>query len=341
MLSSLIPQLIIWSPSILFGALFAFSCWREPRQFRNALFFFVFLLWTALMLLLSYGQAWMVIPLIVLIVAFPFVSVIALIANGVVVIRRNGLSAASALPIALALLIAGMFFAAPIAGFLNAPAWLESILGLFVLEAMWFSFTLVALLLYSFLYRIVPRRRTYDFIIIHGAGLNGTEPSPTLAGRIDKALELWERQDRQGLLVASGGQGADEVISEAEAMRRYLLRKGVPEDALILEDRSTTTWENLTFSKEIMDERMEAAPYRAAVVSSDYHVFRCAEYAKHLGITADGVGSHTRSWVWPSAFIREFAAVTKAHAWPYVVIFVLWLIPVVLEFVFRVLGGIA
>ena len=141
--------------------------------------------------------------------------------------------------------------------------------------------------------------------------------------------------------MASGGKGADEVISEAEAMRRYLLRKGVPEDALILEDRSTTTWENLTFSKEIMDERMEAAPYRAAVVSSDYHVFRCAEYAKHLGITADGVGSHTRSWVWPSAFIREFAAVTKAHAWPYVVIFVLWLIPVVLEFVFRVLGGIA
>lgn len=326
-------QLFLWSPSILFGTLFAYSFWREPRQFRNALFLLMFTFWTSLLLLMRYGQQWMILPLAILVVAFPFIAVVALTVNGVIVIRRNGLSASSLLPIALALLIAGVTIGAPFIVGQNFPRWVTLLIILFEFEALWFSFTLVALLLYSFLYRAIPRRRTYDYIIIHGAGLDGREPSPTLAGRIEKALELWGRQGRQGVLIASGGQGADEEASEAEAMRCYLLRRDVPADAILLEDRSTTTWENLRFSKEIMDARSSGEAYRAAVVSSDYHVFRCAEYAKDLGIPADGVGSHTRSWAWPSAFIREVAAITRAHAWPYAVIFLLWLVVPVLELI--------
>ena len=345
-------QLILWMPSILSGLALAISCLREPRQFRNALYLLVFVLWTGLMLLMRYGQEWMVVPLALLVALFPFVSVVALLANGVVVVRRNGLSAASLLPVALALFLAAMCVALPLAVLLSAPAWVTSLIGLFVLEGMWFSFTLVALLLYSWLYRMLPRRRTYDFIVIHGAGLDGTKPTPLLAGRIDKAVELWERQGRRGRLVASGGQGADEEISEADAMHRYLVSRGVPEEAIIDEDRSTTTWENLRFSREKMDEAWQESagvalenpeggirphsadePYRVAVVTSDYHVFRCAEYAHKLGIKADGVGSHTRGWYWPAAFIREFVAVSKAHLWPYVVIFVLWALPLALRLV--------
>lgn len=338
MFETVITQFILWFPSILFGGLFAYSFWREPRQFRNALFLLLFILTTASLLLARYGQDWMILPIALIILASPFASVIALIANGIIVIRRNGLSASSALPITLALFIIGMFAVFPFAAFLGAPSWFISLMTLFILEGLWFSFTLLALLVYSFLYRLLPIRRTYDFIIIHGAGLNGTEPSPVLAGRIDKALELWERQGCDGMFVASGGQGADEEISEAEAMARYLIRRGVPEDRIIHEDNSTTTRENLEYSKALMDERMAGKSYRAAVVSSDYHVFRCAEYAKDLGIAADGVGSHTRSWLWPAAFIREFAAITRAHAWPYRAILILWAIPNALALLMWLLG---
>jgi uncharacterized SAM-binding protein YcdF (DUF218 family) len=327
-----ILQLVLWSPSIVFGILFLASYHREPRQFRNAIYLLLFVLFTALILLMRYGQQWMVAPLILLVLFFPIVAALALIVNGVVVVRRNGLSAASLLPVALALFILSMYAAIPVAVMTNAPGWVVWLLGLFMWGGMWFSFTLVALLLYSWLYRALPRRRTYDFIVIHGAGLSGTELTPLLAGRVDKALELWERQGGRGLLVVSGGQGSDEEISEAEAMYRYLtLRKGIPAESIVMEDRSTTTMENLRFSKELMDARADGAPYRCAVVTSDYHVFRCAEYAHELGISADGVGSHTRGWYWPAAFIREFVAITRAHFWPYVVILALWVLGLVLS----------
>lgn len=74
-----------------------------------------------------------------------------------------------------------------------------------------------------------------------------------------------------------------------------------------------------------MDARSGAGAYRAAVVTSDYHVFRTAEYAHKIGLAADGVGSRTARYFWPTAFIREYVAVSNAHRWPFVVIFVFWL----------------
>lgn len=192
---------------------------------------------------------------------------------------------------------------------------------------MWFFSSFAALLVYSTLYRLLPRKRVYDYIIIHGAGLmpDGT-PTPLLRGRVDKGVALWEKQGKTGVFVASGGQGSDEAVSEAESMRRYLTEsRHVPADAVLMEDRSTTTMQNLRFSKEIMDARsgVQSVPgrrglaYRCALVTSDYHVFRASEYAHHIGLKADGGGSHTRGYYWPTAFIREFIAVTKAHLWPY------------------------
>jgi uncharacterized SAM-binding protein YcdF (DUF218 family) len=91
-----------------------------------------------------------------------------------------------------------------------------------------------------------------------------------------------------------------------------------------MEDRSTTTLENLRFSKRIMDERSWENSYRAALVTSDYHVFRASEYARVLGLRADGVGSHTKGYYWPAAFIREFIAISRSHMWPYYVIAGVW-----------------
>lgn len=347
----------LWSPAIVAGLCFLISFVREPRRFRNAIYLLAGLLWAALMLGMRFGQLWMVIPLVLAALLFPLAASGLLVANCVTVVRRNGLSASSLLPGALAVFILLMYFALPMATMLSAPVWVIEIIGLLMLEGLWFSFTLVALLLYSWFYRVLPRRRTYDYIVVHGAGLVSGRPSPLLAGRLDRALELWERQGRVGYFIVSGGQGPDEEVSEARAMHAYLARRGVPDEMILDEDESTTTMENLAFSKRIMDERagLDASvddasassrehvgvgvprrrrPYRCAVVTSDFHVFRCAEYAHKLGIQADGVGSPTRGWYWPAAFMREFIAITKAHLWPYVVIFALWALYIVATYLF-------
>lgn len=324
---------VLWSPTLVSGGAFLHSYLREPRQFRNSIYLLIFLLWTALMLLMRYGQEWMVVPLVLTMMLAPVVTIVALIGNAVIGIRRSGVSLVSLLPAAMAALIVFMIVGLPVAIVLVAPEWLISVIMLAIAEALWFCFTLVGFLLYSWLYRRLPRRRTYDYIVIHGAGLVGDQPSPLLAGRIDKALELWVRQGKLGIFVPSGGQGADEVVSEAQAMTSYLLAHGVPQDQIMPEGRSTTTLENLRFSKELMDARSEGAAYRCVVVTSDFHVFRCAEYAHTLGMAADGVGSKTAGWYWPQAALREFAAITKAHMTPYVVIALLWVLPLVFELI--------
>lgn len=363
---------LLLAPAVVPGVLFIYSFIKEPRQFRNALFLFAALTWTSVLLVFKLNSYILGLVLIIIVIATPFLTIGFLLINTIIVVRNNGFSLTSMLPF----LMAGF-----IVLLLCAPSLLNSfdpdsrhivvfLLGLFTLEGMWFSFTFVSLLFYSWIYRILPRRRKYDYIIIHGAGLDGTRPTPLLAGRIDKALELWSKQHQQGKFVASGGQGADEVVSEAQAMRDYLLEKGVPADAILMEDKSTTTWENLKNSIAVIradhtsaasndsangnssasdgtaasgdvtasDSTGACGDFTTAVVSSDFHVFRCAEYAHNLGIKADGIGSHTKGWYWPTAFIREFIAITKAHLWPYLVIGGIYTLVNVLNYAFFFLG---
>ena len=351
---------LLLAPAVVPGVLFIYSFIKEPRQFRNALFLFAALTWTSVLLVFKLNSYILGLVLVIIVVATPFLTIGFLLINTIIVVKNNGFSLTSMLPF----LMAGF-----IVLLLCAPSLLNSfdpdsrhivvfLLGLFTLEGMWFSFTFVSLLFYSWIYRILPRRRKYDYIIIHGAGLDGTRPTPLLAGRIDKALELWNKQHQQGKFVASGGQGADEVVSEAQAMRDYLLEKGVPADAILMEDKSTTTWENLKNSIAVIradratsggtdaasddvtasDSAGACGDFTTAVVSSDFHVFRCAEYAHNLGIKADGIGSHTKGWYWPTTFIREFIAITKAHLWPYLVIGGIYTLINVLNYAFFYLG---
>lgn len=312
-------------PALIFFALFVRSYRHEPRQFHNALYLLaaVICLFAAGIVLLR-DQVWFVLLVFLLVLLFPLVAAVLLVTNGITVTRREGLSMTSALPFMLAALILVLYISLPVLSNLGGPRWLVALGELFMFEGLWFSFTLVALFLYSWLYRRLPRRRRYDYIIIHGAGLVGAAPSPLLAGRLDKGIELWRDQGGQGTIVVSGGQGPDEVVSEAQAMHGYLVHHGVPETAILDENRSTNTMENLHYSKALMDARSTGRLYRCVVVTSDFHVFRCVEYARRLGIVADGVGSRTSRWYWPAAFIREFVAITREHYSPYVVIACLW-----------------
>ena len=318
-----------WLPTAFWAVVFLWSYHREPRQFRNA-FFFLFLVITALFTVaLASQELWVILPLCLVIALSPFAFIAFLFANAWVVTRREGVSLATLLPLLFGVAVAGWFAAIPLSVGLQAPRWVLSAVMLLTAWGAWFFMSFTALLLYSTFYRLLPRKRVYDYIIIHGAGLNGEQPTLLLRGRIEKALRLWDQQGRRAVLVPSGGQGADEVISEAEAMHRFLRINGVGEESILDEDRSTTTMENLVFAKKLIEERQRGVPYRCAMVTSDYHVFRTATYARAAGIRGDGVGSKTAFYYFPTAFIREFIAVTRKHWWPYVVIAALMLIPLI------------
>ena len=138
------------------------------------------------------------------------------------------------------------------------------------------------------------------------------------------------RRRKKPVIIPSGGQGPDEKISEAAAMKGYLLAHGIPEDRIIPEDRSATTKENLAFSKAIIDAREGGK--KTALVSSNYHVYRCLRLAREVGLTCTGIGADVALYFWPGALIREFIAIhaEKKHAVLFIAGWLLCISPVIL-----------
>ena len=133
---------------------------------------------------------------------------------------------------------------------------------------------------------------------------------------MDKALEFWRDQQaesgRTAVLVPSGGQGPDEAMTEAEAMRRYLVGQGVPDGMILPEDRSANTYQNMVYSKALTDAARPGG--KVAFATTNYHVFRSGVWARLAGLEAEGMGSRTRWWYWPNAFMRECAGLL-ARRW--------------------------
>lgn len=152
-----------------------------------------------------------------------------------------------------------------------------------------------------------------DYILILGCQVrkDGTL-TPLLKGRADRAV--WfakmqkEKTGRDIVFVPSGGKGADEVISEGEAIAEYLKANGIPEDRILTENRSGNTEENFRNSMELIRERSGDKEPGVAFSTTNYHVLRSGQIALSQGISAEGVGSPTKSYFWINAFIREFIA---------------------------------
>lgn len=119
-------------------------------------------------------------------------------------------------------------------------------------------------------------------IIVLGAGLRRDMPSDLLRRRLDAAFDAWSR-DRQALVVVTGGQGRGETIPEGVAMARYLQQKGVPESQILVEQKSTSTEENLLFARELLAARGVDAGQPVAVVSNAFHCYRARGYARLVG----------------------------------------------------------
>ncbi len=131
--------------------------------------------------------------------------------------------------------------------------------------------------------------------------------TPLLRDRVDRAIAFWKEQreasGREAVLIPSGGQGSDEPMAEAEAMRKYLLDQGIPDERILPEARSRNTYQNMLFSKELIGQ--QAAGEKVIYATTNYHVFRSGVWANRAGIPAEGIGSRTKWWYWPNAFMRE------------------------------------
>lgn len=138
--------------------------------------------------------------------------------------------------------------------------------------------------------------------VLLGCKVNGTTPSTVLAERIEAAYD-YLMENPQAACVLSGGKGDGEDISEAECMYRSLTKKGIAPERLILEDKSTTTEENLNFSKELLKEHgIEGS---ITIVTSEFHEYRANKTAERLGIKSYSTPSATFFIYLPTYYVRE------------------------------------
>ena len=167
-----------------------------------------------------------------------------------------------------------------------------------------------------------------DYIIILGCAIrsDGT-PTPLLKARVDSALdfarEQLEKTGKSAVYVPSGGQGSDELISEGESMENYLLSVGAPADGIAREDKSTNTYENMKFSKEVIDAHSGGRDVKIAFATTNYHVFRGYILAKKLGFEAKGISAKTKIYFFPNAFLREFVGLLVDQKWKHLFFIIL------------------
>lgn len=135
--------------------------------------------------------------------------------------------------------------------------------------------------------------------------------TPILKGRADAAIDFERRQfastGEHAKFVPSGGQGADEVVSESEAMKRYLMEQGYPEEQIIMEDKSVNTFQNIMFSRDrIKEDAGGLDGIKAAFATTNYHVFRGYLLSRKHKLDAQGISAKTKWYFYPNAFLREF-----------------------------------
>ena len=160
-----------------------------------------------------------------------------------------------------------------------------------------------------------------DYLIILGCGIrsDGTL-TPILRGRVDAAVRFERDQyaatKKHAKFVPSGGQGPDEVISESEAMKRYLMEQGYPADQIIMEDKSVNTDQNIRFSRErIKEDAGSLDGKRAGFATTNYHIFRGYILSKKHGLDAQGISAKTKWYFYPNAFLREFVGLLFEKKW--------------------------
>lgn len=308
-------------PLILF-IIFLISYLKDPRKIINGFlfnaFFYSFLIFCTIA---SYDSgnntlhSIILLPILALIIMIPF-GIVALMfglfLNARILMKREGRRFTNCLTLIAALGIL-FFMLLPI---INPASLFSShfqpIFAGISLITVYFFIHLSNFLTAYFLYQFNRPRRNQDFIIVLGSGLINDKVPPLLASRINKAIDFYWKQaavNTPPTIIFSGGQGPDEGLPEAEAMQNYAIEKGIPLEHTVQENRSVNTYQNMSFSKEIMDSLNPEGKYRSIFTTNNFHLFRAGIYARQAGLNSQGIGSKTAFYYWPNAMIREYVAI--------------------------------
>jgi len=154
-----------------------------------------------------------------------------------------------------------------------------------------------------------------DYVVVLGAKVRDSGPSASLWDRIYGARDYLEAHP-EVIAIVSGGQGPDEPMSEAQAIYDELVKLGIDENRIWLEDKATSTWENLNFTLELIEEKTGTRPEKIGIISSEYHLFRASLFADTCGIESVGIPAATsRLSQKINHFMREVAGV-----WHYLIL---------------------
>ena len=146
-------------------------------------------------------------------------------------------------------------------------------------------------------------------VIVLGGAIDGEEPKLMLARRLNIAAG-YLRENPRAVCIVSGGQGADEAVSEAFAMQKYLVRQGTSPERILQEDRSRNTRQNIAFSAGIIREK--GLPRQAVIATDSFHQLRAAWFCRQNGLTPSALPSLTPWGLLPSYELREMGAWAKA-----------------------------
>lgn len=182
------------------------------------------------------------------------------------------------------------------------------IIRLIIFVSIMFSFIfflIVESLIYSYMTKEAEESASY--IIVLGAQIRGERVTKSLAKRLDEAVGYLD-ENPNCMVIVSGGQGQGENITEAEAMKRYLINKNIDKSRIIKEDKSTSTKENLIFSYEMIEDKEKSI----GVVTNNFHVYRAVKLAKKIGIkNVSGLAADADNKLLLNYMVREFFAIIK------------------------------
>ena len=211
--------------------------------------------------------------------------------------------------------VLGVLWAGMLAGKINLRKWQKRTM-LYVLTPIIVFFLVVEVIIFSAFFE--KPKEDVEYIVVLGTTVYEHGPCYLLRQRLNEAAK-WAEIYEDAKIVVTGGQGKTEPFTEGSEMRRYLIEElGISEDRIIVEEASMNTYENMTFTGEILEKEDETFSYENTailVVTNDFHMYRAMKIARKAGFeTVSGAPSGTYIFLFPHYMVREFCAIIKNTA---------------------------
>lgn len=142
-----------------------------------------------------------------------------------------------------------------------------------------------------------------DAVIVLGAAVHGDKVTWVLENRLNTAID-YLNEHPNAVCVVSGGQGAGETVTEASAMKKYMVERGIDGNRVYTEERAKNTKENFSYSKAIIDSVL-GKNARIAFVTTNFHVYRAGQVAKAQGLSVTGIPAEDVWYLRLNNFLRE------------------------------------